>query len=114
MGVLVERRRDKMEGANERDRRKESMQKASFSFGFDDVNYKTSGGLMGGFDHGSQQRHDHSSMAENMRKSSIWWKDSDFLKEREPPERYATTHKHHFYEKQFEPNSMGMTIPEIG
>ena len=30
---------------NERDRRKESMQKASFAFGFDTVNYRTSGGL---------------------------------------------------------------------
>ena len=30
---------------NERDRRKESMQKASFAFGFDHVNYRTSGGL---------------------------------------------------------------------
>jgi len=105
---------DKMEGANERDRRKESMQKASFALGFDDVNYKTSGGLMGGFDHNSNEKsHADSGMAENMRKSSIWWKDSDFLKERKPPERYETTHKHHFFEKDFEPNSMGMTIPEI-
>ena len=30
---------------NDRDRRKESMQKASFAFGFDNVNYRTSGGL---------------------------------------------------------------------
>lgn len=100
---------------NERDRRKEMMSKASFAFGFEDVNYKTSGGLMGNFDHGDlpSKNNADSGMAENMRKSSIWWKDSDFLKEKDPPERYETTHGHHFFEKQFEPNSMGMTIPEI-
>lgn len=100
---------------NERDRRKESMQKASFTLGFDHINYRTSGGLMGDFDHtpGADTCKDVSGVAEGMRKSSIWWKDSDHLKEKKPSERYDTTHKHHFTEKGFEPNSMGMTIPEI-
>lgn len=99
---------------NDRDRRKETMQKASFNFGFEEVNYATSGGLMGSFDHGADAKGKADlSMAENMRKSSIWWKDSDHLKAKKPPERYETTHKHHFIERDFEPNSMGMTIPEI-
>merc|ERR1719502_2080286 len=86
---------------NERDRRKESMQKASFAFGFDTVNYRTSGGLMGDFDHAPNEDtcKDTSAVAEGMRKSSIWWKDSEFLAERKPSERYPTTHKVHFTEK---------------
>ena len=119
---------------------------------------------MGDFDHtpGEDTVKDTTSVAEGMRKSSIWcvayqcahwffakqasthsktssivrWKDSDFLAERKPSERYDTTHKHHFVPKPFEvrntsfglvavrlaltesalswqPNSMGMTIPEI-
>merc|ERR1711959_592344 len=89
-----------MEGEhmNERERRKETMQKASFQFGFEDVNYRTSVGQMGNFDHDSKAKSEvDTGMAENMRKSSIWWKDSDYLKAKEPPER----------------NSMGMTVPEI-
>merc|ERR1712166_341787 len=106
--------RNMEEAGNERDRRKEMMSKASFAFGFGEVDYKTSGSLMGGFDHQEEKKSSiDGAMAENMRKSSIWWKDSDFLKEKEPDQRYDTTHKHHFFEKQFEPNSMGMTIPEI-
>jgi len=105
-----------MEGEhmNERERRKETMQKASFQFGFEDVNYRTSGGQMGSFDHDTKAKSEvDTGMAENMRKSSIWWKDSDYLKAKEPPERYETSHAHHFVNKQPEPNSMGMTIPEI-
>jgi len=99
---------------SDRDRRKETMQKCSFPFGFEDTDYKTSANLMGGFDHGEKARGQvGTGMAENMRKSSIWWKDSDYLKERAPPERYETSHAHHFVEKEPEPNSMGMTIPMI-
>jgi len=102
------------ENCNERDRRKETMQKASFKLGFGDVEYKTSGGLMGSFDHGATNRSGpDGKMTENMRKSSIWWKDSDFLREKKPSARYETSHGHHFNQKPFEPNSMGMTIPEI-
>merc|ERR1712046_126248 len=93
---------------------KETMQKASFSFGFEDVNYRTSGGQMGSFDHDTKAKSEvDTGMAENMRKSSIWWKDSDYLKAKEPSERYETSHAHHFVNKEPEPNSMGMTIPEI-
>lgn len=78
------------------------------------MDYKTSGGLMGSFDHGAKASvGGDPHMAENMRKSSIWWKDSFFLAEHQPSERYETSHKHHYHEKPFEPNSMGMTIPEI-
>merc|ERR1711959_181334 len=90
------------------------MQKCSFPFGFEGVDYKTSGGLMGDFDHGAKARGvADGDMATNMRKSSIWWKDSDYLAEKAPSERYTTSMGANFGEKPFQPNSMGMTIPEI-
>jgi len=99
----------------DRERRKETMQKASFTFGFNATDYATSGGLMGNFDPNANGKGEaNAGMADAMRKSSIWWKDSDYLKDRaDPATRYATTHGHHFKEKGFQPNSMGMTIPEI-
>merc|ERR1712216_162538 len=115
MGSRVWCTQSTMAGLEERERRKETMQKASFALGFKDVDYATSGNQMGNFAHNdkSGKGEADSGMAERMRASNIWWKDSDHLKAKAPSERYETSHAHHFVDKAPEPNSMGMTIPEI-
>merc|ERR1712216_22732 len=69
---------------------------------------------MGSFDHDTKAKSEvDTGMAENMRKSSIWWKDSDYLKATAPPDRFISSTAANMTEKKPEPNSMGMTIPEI-
>jgi len=99
-------------GVEDRERRKASMQKCNITYGFENLDYHTTQQHHGNFETQKPQ-HDNTAMAEGMRKSSIWWKDSDHLKATAPKDRYNSSMTTNFDEKKPEPNSMGMTIPEI-
>jgi len=101
-----------MSAAEDRERRKISMQKCNITYGFEPVDYDTSSENLGKIKTACVIR-DNTAMAESMRQSSIWWQDSDHLKATAPNDRFLSSTTANMTEKCPEPNSMGMTIPEI-
>merc|ERR1711988_472985 len=100
-------------GPADRERRKVEMQQCNITYGFEPLDYFVSSNNVGKVTADGIPDHDHSAMAEEMRKSSLWLQDSAHLRDTAPVDRYRSTMWLSSWPKPIEPNSMGMIIPEI-